>query len=56
MPDTWGRQLVHRQVRRNADREGRRPKTMFEVDYLLGVSDEARMSAIRLRHYGDNIF
>ena len=55
-PDTWGRQLMRRKERRDAEREGRRPKTMFEVDYLLGVSDETRLGAIRLRHQNDQIF
>ena len=55
-PDTWGRQLMRRRERRDADREGRRPRTMFEVDYLLGVSDETRLGAIRLRHDGDETF
>lgn len=55
-PDTWGRQLMRRRERRDADREGRRHRTMFEVDYLLGVSDETRMGAIRLRHNGDETF
>jgi len=55
-PDTWGRQLMRRRERRDADREGRRPRTLFEVDYLLGVSDETRLGAIRLRLDGDETF
>ena len=55
-PDTWGRQLMRRRERRAAEREGRAIRTLFETDYLLGVSDEARLGAIRLRHAGDDIF
>lgn len=55
-PDTWGRQLMRRRERRDAEREDRRPRTLFEVDYLLGVSDETRLGAIRLRGKDDKVF
>lgn len=55
-PDTWGRQLMRRRERREADRERRAVRTFFETDYLLGVSDETRLGAIRLRHADDDIF
>ncbi|TCP05504.1 hypothetical protein [Rubrivivax gelatinosus] len=32
-----------------AEREGRPVRTLREVDFLLGVHDEARMGALRLR-------
>lgn len=55
-PDTWGRRLMQRAERRNADREGRRVRTLGELDYLLGVSDETRLGAMRFRRVGDGIF
>ena len=55
-PDTWGRELMRRKERRDAEREGRRPKTLHEADYLLGVSDETRLGALRFRFEGDEEF
>lgn len=46
-PDRWGRSLVARAERRLAREEGRAPRTLFAVDYLLGVSDEVRQGALR---------
>lgn len=46
-PDRWGRTLIARGERRRAAAEGRRPRTLFEIDYLLGVNDEARPGALR---------
>ena len=46
-PDRWGRALMQRAERRNAQREGRTRRTLFEVDYLLFVDDEARQGALR---------
>lgn len=55
-PDTWGRQLMQRAQRRAATREGRRVRTLFETDYLLGVSDETRLGALRFRRVGEEEF
>jgi serine/threonine-protein kinase HipA len=38
-PDTWGRRLMQRAERRQANREHRAVRTLTESDYLLGVSD-----------------
>ena len=46
-PDTWGRRLMLRRERRLSERENRRPRTLHETDYLLGVSDETRLGALR---------
>ncbi|MGH7814648.1 MAG: type II toxin-antitoxin system HipA family toxin [Candidatus Binataceae bacterium] len=46
-PDRWGRVLMRRAERRRADREGRTPRTLREIDYLLLVDDEARQGALR---------
>lgn len=48
-PDTWGRRLMQRAERRRAHAEGRTPRTLHESDYLLGVTDVARMGALRFR-------
>lgn len=55
-PDTWGRQLMQRAERRAAGREGRQVRTLFETDYLLGVSDETRLGALRFRKVGNEQF
>ena len=46
-PDRWGRNLMRRAERRRARREERSPRTLLEIDYLLGVDDEARLGALR---------
>jgi serine/threonine-protein kinase HipA len=46
-PDRWGRVLMRRAERRRADRAGETPRTLWEIDYLLMVDDEARQGALR---------
>jgi serine/threonine-protein kinase HipA len=48
-PDRWGRQLVQRRERRAAEAEGRAVRSLSELDYVLGVSDRARLGALRFR-------
>jgi serine/threonine-protein kinase HipA len=55
-PDTWGRRLMQRAERRQANREGRAIRTLSESNYLLGVADETRLGALRFRWTGDPIF
>lgn len=55
-PDTWGRRLMQRAERRRADQDGRHPRTLSEIDYLLGVSDETRLGALRFRRSADAEF
>lgn len=55
-PDSWGRELMRRAERRAAEREGRQVRTLHESDYLLGVSDETRLGALRFRFEGEEIF
>jgi serine/threonine-protein kinase HipA len=55
-PDTWGRRLMQRAERRQANREHRAVRTLTESDYLLGVSDETRLGALRFRWVGDEVF
>lgn len=46
-PDRWGRVLMRRAERIRADREGRAPRAVREIDCLLLVDDEARQGALR---------
>lgn len=47
-PDRWGRVLMRRAERRKASREeGKVPRTLREMDFLLRVDDEARQGALR---------
>jgi serine/threonine-protein kinase HipA len=55
-PDTWGRTLMRRRERRAAEREGRVVRAFQEIDFLLGVSDETRLGALRFRWQGKEIF
>ncbi|PTX95855.1 type II toxin-antitoxin system HipA family toxin [Spartobacteria bacterium LR76] len=48
-PDTWGRRLMQRAERRLAVRQRRAVRTLSESDYLLGVSDQTRLGALRFR-------
>ena len=54
-PDRWGRTLVKRREAAQARAEGREPRSLGEVDYLLGVRDDLRQGALRFRH-GDGPF
>jgi serine/threonine-protein kinase HipA len=47
-PDRWGRRLLERREDILAKREGRRPRTLDDWDFLTGVSDQLRMGALRL--------
>lgn len=55
-PDTWGRRLMQRAERRRAERDGRAPHTLQELDYLLGVSDVSRLGALRFRNAAEEAF
>lgn len=46
-PDRWGRTLMKRAEARRANAEKSKPRTLYEVDYLLRVNDEARQGALR---------
>ncbi len=49
MPDTWGRTLMKRRASQQAALTGEKAKTLYEIDYLLGVYDESRMGALRFK-------
>lgn len=55
-PDTWGRRLMQRAERRQADHDRRAVRALTESDYLLGVADETRLGALRFRCVGDAAF
>lgn len=46
-PDRWGRMLMRRAERQRAKAESRPPRTLNEIDCLLGVNDETRQGALR---------
>ena len=46
-PDRWGRALMRRAERRLSAKEGRTPRTLREIDYLLQVHDVSRLGALR---------
>lgn len=46
-PDRWGRILMRRAAVRRARTTNKQPHTLTEIDYLLGVYDEARQGALR---------
>ena len=48
-PDRWGRVLMQRRENIRARRESRRPRSLTEWDFLLGVHDETRSGALRFR-------
>lgn len=48
-PDRWGRVLLDRRESYRAKAEQRPRKNLQESDYLLGVFDESRMGALRLK-------
>lgn len=55
-PDRWGRTLIARLERLEADQQSRTPRTLTEVDLLLGVRDDLRTGALRFRTDPDGPF
>lgn len=49
MPDRWGRRLIEKRERLLTTQEGRAPRHLTEIDYLLQIDDTTRMGALRLR-------
>jgi len=56
MPDTWGRTLMKRRETQEASTKNEKAKTLYEIDYLLGVYDESRMGALRFKTEIDGEF
>lgn len=49
MPDTWGRTLMKRREAQRAKEKGEKAKTLYDIDFLLGVYDKTRMGAFRYK-------
>lgn len=56
MPDTWGRTLMKRREAQQAKEKNEKPKTLYDIDFLLGVYDESRMGALRFKTDPDGNF
>ncbi|HZJ19639.1 MAG TPA: HipA domain-containing protein [Pricia sp.] len=56
MPDTWGKTLMRRREAQEARARDEKPKTLYEIDFLLGVYDEGRMGALRFKTELDGPF
>jgi len=48
-PDRWGRMLMNKRERLDANKEDRKPSKLYDSDYLLGVYDETRMGGLRFK-------
>src|SRR5450755_799409 len=48
-PDRWGRTLISRAERARAQGAGTAPRSLSELDVLLGVRDDLRQGALRFR-------
>lgn len=55
-PDRWGQTLMQRREVIEARDEGRKPRTFYAWDYLIGVQDLTRQGALRFRREGDTPF
>jgi serine/threonine-protein kinase HipA len=55
-PDRWGRTLLARAERVESTREGRAPRTLSDLDFVLGVSDRTRQGALRFALVEDGEF
>jgi len=55
-PDRWGRLLLERREALAANEEGRRARRLSDWEFLVGVADETRMGALRLRRGVDGPF
>ena len=55
-PDRWGRMLMRQAERHQTASTGRHPRTLHEIDYLLGVDDEARLGALRFAAHAGGPF
>ncbi len=47
-PDRWGKMLLKRREQKDAEIEGRAPRELNDIDFLLGIDDEIRMGGIRI--------
>ncbi len=55
-PDRWGRMLMRRAERKQAEKEQRHARALRESDFLLLVADEARLGALRFKERDRALF
>lgn len=55
-PDRWGQTLMQRREVIEARDEGRKPRTLYAWDYLIGVQDLTRQGALRFKLEGKTSF
>ena len=55
-PDRWGRLLMRRAERKQAEKEKRTPRALREIDFLLLVDDESRQGALRFKREENGAF
>jgi len=55
-PDRWGRNLIEKAERAHAREASRTPRSLDDVDFLLGVSDDTRQGALRFRLPGQDTY
>ncbi|HEV7138786.1 MAG TPA: type II toxin-antitoxin system HipA family toxin [Steroidobacteraceae bacterium] len=55
-PDRWGQTLMKRREALAAKDEGRKPRTLYAWDFLLGVEDISRQGALRYRRSEEEAF
>ena len=55
-PDRWGQTLMKRRETQDAKDEGRKPRTLYPWDFLIGVQDQTRQGALRFKRPGTDQF
>ena len=55
-PDRWGRNLIEKAERARARENASTPRSLDDVDFLLGVSDDTRQGALRFRLPGQDAY
>jgi serine/threonine-protein kinase HipA len=55
-PDRWGRNLIEKAEPPRARENTRTPRSLDDVDFLLGVSDDTRQGALRFRLPGQGTY
>ena len=55
-PDRWGRNLIEKAESARAREASRTPRSLDDVDFLLGVSDDTRQGALRFRLPGQGAY
>lgn len=50
-PDRWGQQLIRRAFRKSGEN-----RTLSDIDYLLAITDQTRIGALRFKREGEDSF